>query len=196
MSLFQRKYLLFCLSLLSPFVLAAPAGSPLRPGASFSPDSIRRLSQKRGLDATGIDKTSFNPDFHPYAPRPSATSLQPDVQFADTDPNDILWTPTVYKGRIVTESKDPDGLASDSGLRPQPVRGATGAVILGPENLPIELQNADALAPPTTDNGQVSNFKWPFSMSHNKLKKGGWARQQNGGFIDLLLYLVLTVIYF
>ena len=25
--------------------------------------------------------------------------------------------------------------------------------LLGPENIPLELQNADLLAPPTTDNG-------------------------------------------
>jgi len=144
------------------------------------------------MDADRTDKTSYSPEFDPYAPRPSATSLQPDVPFAGTEPNDVLWTPTVYKGRIVTESKDSDA----DGVRPQPVRGDTGAIILGPENLPIELQNADALAPPSTDNGRVSNFKWPFAMSHNKLKKGGWARQQNGNSKNLLLYLVLMMIYF
>lgn len=37
--------------------------------------------------------------------------------------------------------------------------------------MPIELQNADSLAPPFADNGQVSNFKWAFSLSHNKMKK-------------------------
>lgn len=25
-----------------------------------------------------------------------------------------------------------------------------------------------------------SNAKWPFSLSHNQLQAGGWARQQNG----------------
>lgn len=24
------------------------------------------------------------------------------------------------------------------------------------------------------------NAKWPFSLSHNRLQTGGWARQQNG----------------
>jgi hypothetical protein len=180
MSLFRRTYLLFCLPLLCPLVLAAPAGGPLQLGVNASPDLSRRLYQR---DATGIDKTTFNPAFDPYAPRPSATSLQPDVPFTGTDPGDVLWSPTVYKGRIVTESKSSDGdPSSDADLRPQPVRGDTGAVILGPENVPIELQNADALAPPYTDNGRVSNFKWPFSLSHNKVKKGGWARQQNSEF--------------
>jgi hypothetical protein len=142
-----------------------------------------------------LDGTSFNPDFDPYAPRPSATSLQPDVPFVGTDPDDVLWTPTVYKGRIVTESDgaaiSSAGVSSDANPRPQPVRGDTGALILGPENVPIELQNADALAPPYTDNGQVSNFKWPFSLSHNKMKKGGWARQQNGTFSDRFSLLAI-----
>jgi hypothetical protein len=43
------------------------------------------------------------------------------------------------------------------------------------------------------------NFKWPFSLSHNRLATGGWARQQNSehplmkylygviGFIILIL---------
>jgi len=44
----------------------------------------------------------------------------------------------------------------------------------------MELQNPDLLAPPTTDNGELSNMKWPFSLSHNRLANGGWARQQNG----------------
>jgi len=45
----------------------------------------------------------------------------------------------------------------------QPIRGALGAAILGPQNLPIQQQNPDILAPPSTDNGDVcvlplSNF--------------------------------------
>ncbi|KAF8154724.1 RmlC-like cupin domain-containing protein [Crassisporium funariophilum] len=91
---------------------------------------------------------------------PAATPLQPDVPFTDSDPNEELWTPT-------------------SGIHPRPERGSLGASILGPQNIPIELQNADLLAPPTTDQGSIKNFKWPFSSSHNKLKDGGWARQQN-----------------
>lgn len=38
----------------------------------------------------------------------------------------------------------------------------------------------DFLAPPSTDAGSVENAKWPFSLSHNRLQTGGWARQQNG----------------
>ena len=45
----------------------------------------------------------------------------------------------------------------------QPIRGALGAAILGPQNIPVQQQNPDILAPPSTDNGDVcvlplSNF--------------------------------------
>ncbi|KAF8712316.1 Oxalate Decarboxylase, partial [Rhizoctonia solani] len=62
---------------------------------------------------------------------------------------------------------------------PQPVRGSKGAKILGPQNIPLDRQNPDFLASPSTDNGAVSNVKWPFSLSHNRVQDGGWARQQN-----------------
>ena len=88
-------------------------------------------------------------------------AVELDIEYTDSDPNYELWTP-------------------DSGTSPSPERGKLGASILGPQNVPLELQNADLLAPPTTDNGDVKNFKWPFSLSHNRLGNGGWARQQNG----------------
>ncbi|KZV75234.1 Bicupin, oxalate decarboxylase/oxidase [Peniophora sp. CONT] len=62
---------------------------------------------------------------------------------------------------------------------PQATRGSLGSSILGPNNLQVTQQNPDFLAPPTTDNGDVMNAKWPFAMSHNRLQTGGWARQQN-----------------
>jgi oxalate decarboxylase family bicupin protein len=57
--------------------------------------------------------------------------------------------------------------------------------MLGPSNIPIEQQNPDLLAPPTTDNGDTGNAKWPFAMSHNRLQTGGWARQQNTEVLPL-----------
>ncbi|KAG6830601.1 hypothetical protein H0H92_015882 [Tricholoma furcatifolium] len=66
-----------------------------------------------------------------------------------------------------------------SSIDPQPVRGKLGATIIGPQNADISGQNEDLLAPPTTDHGQMPNLKWSFSLSHNRLTTGGWARQQN-----------------
>lgn len=96
-----------------------------------------------------------------FAAPSSSLPGQLDIVYTDSDPNDELWT---------LDSRSP----------PNPQRDQLGAPILGPQNTPLELQNADLLAPPTTDNGDVKNFKWPFSLSHNKLTNGGWARQQNG----------------
>ncbi|KAI0046337.1 oxalate decarboxylase [Auriscalpium vulgare] len=61
----------------------------------------------------------------------------------------------------------------------QPIRGPLGANIMGPQNIPIQQQVPDLIAPPTTDHGDVGNAKWPFALSHNRLQTGGWARQQN-----------------
>ncbi|KAK0475424.1 oxalate decarboxylase [Armillaria novae-zelandiae] len=62
-----------------------------------------------------------------------------------------------------------------------PQRGTLGAPIIGPDNIPVDLQNPDLFAPPTTDSGlNVNpNAKWPFALSHNRLQTGGWARQEN-----------------
>lgn len=55
---------------------------------------------------------------------------------APEDPNEILWT-------------------EDSDVQPEPMRGSLGSNILGPQNVPLDLQNADMLAPPSTDAGTV-----------------------------------------
>lgn len=109
----------------------------------------------------------------------SAPPSTPTDPYTSSDPNLPLWN-------------------AHSDVTPEPIRGPLGATILGPQNLELELQNPDLLAPPTTDNGDMSvflesylqqpliftplspNIKWPFSLSHNRLATGGWARQQNG----------------
>ncbi|KAK7051415.1 hypothetical protein VNI00_004915 [Paramarasmius palmivorus] len=90
------------------------------------------------------------------AAEPSAT-----VSFASTNPNFPMWGPD-----------SPPSV-------PEPERGSLGASIMGPSNPPLELQNPAMLAPPTTDNGEVGNPKWSFSLSPNRIQTGGWARQQN-----------------
>ncbi|KAI0359916.1 oxalate decarboxylase [Trametes cingulata] len=105
---------------------------------------------------------------HTRSSRPTSTpsstgSAEPasaTVPFASDDPNGMLWS-------------------EDSTGDPQPIRDSLGASIMGPQNVPIALQNPDLLAPPTTDEGSVQNAKWPFALSHNRMQTGGWARQQN-----------------
>ncbi|PPR01312.1 hypothetical protein CVT24_006345 [Panaeolus cyanescens] len=108
---------------------------------------------------------------------PALSGAPPKVECTDSNPNKVLW---------IAPDSDIDSDGSDiplyhNGVQtlPQPQRDDKGATILGPHNVAIELQNADLLAPPTTDHGSVKNFKWPYAMSHNRLANGGWARQQN-----------------
>jgi oxalate decarboxylase len=60
---------------------------------------------------------------------------------------------------------------------PVPMRADEGAPILGPRNVAIERQNPDLLAPPSTDAGTIANLKFSFDAAHNRLTRGGWARE-------------------
>ncbi|KZT66997.1 oxalate decarboxylase [Daedalea quercina L-15889] len=91
-----------------------------------------------------------------------ASAAQPSqtVPLASDDPNGVLWNTTT----------DTD---------PQPIRGELGGTILAQQNIPLQEQNPDILAPPTTDHGLIPNVKWPFSLSTMRLFTGGYVRQQN-----------------
>ena len=60
---------------------------------------------------------------------------------------------------------------------PQPIRDGLGASILGPHNVPVERENPDLLASPSTDNGTIPNLKFSFATARNRLLTGGWARE-------------------
>ena len=60
---------------------------------------------------------------------------------------------------------------------PQPIRGALGATSVGPRNIELDRQNPDLLASPDTDSGSIPNLKFSFSLAHNRLLEGGWARE-------------------
>lgn len=93
-----------------------------------------------------------------------AASPSSTLAYTSSNPNYPLWEP----------NQNPP-LSSI-----EPIRGSSlGATMMGPHNYPVEIQNPDLLAPPSTDSGSVSNAKWPFALSHNRLQAGGWARQQN-----------------
>jgi len=72
------------------------------------------------------------------APSPASAAAQSTstIRYASDDPNSPLWGP-------------------DSNIVPEPIRGSAGGKVLGPQNVPMDLQNPDALAGPTTDNGDV-----------------------------------------
>jgi oxalate decarboxylase len=60
---------------------------------------------------------------------------------------------------------------------PQPLRGGEGATILGPRNVPLELENPSLLVPPRSDHGTVPNLKFSYAAAHNRVLAGGWARE-------------------
>src|SRR6266478_8063671 len=60
---------------------------------------------------------------------------------------------------------------------PQPIRGDRGASIMGPRNVPLERENPDLLASPSTDAGTIPNLKFSFAAARNRLTDGGWARE-------------------
>ncbi len=60
---------------------------------------------------------------------------------------------------------------------PEPVRNGEGASIMGPRNVPLELENPHLLASPDTDSGTIPNLKFSFSAAHNRLLTGGWSRE-------------------
>jgi oxalate decarboxylase len=63
------------------------------------------------------------------------------------------------------------------GEHPQPIRGELGGTILGPRNVPLERENPDLLASPSTDSGTIPNLKFSFAAARNRLLTGGWARE-------------------
>ena len=54
------------------------------------------------------------------------------------------------------------------------IKGEDGATVLGPDNVPVGIQNPGA---PATDSGSMPNLKFSFAAAHNRLLPGGWARE-------------------
>lgn len=104
-----------------------------------------------------------------------------DLDLSGRSPSISIITPP--SATVPPASDDPNYQAYPPGTSgpAQPVRGNLGADIIGQQNIPIQKQNPDVLAPPTTDNGDVPNAKWPFALSSNNLFAGGWDRIQNVG---------------
>ncbi|KAM0755190.1 Bicupin, oxalate decarboxylase/oxidase [Meredithblackwellia eburnea MCA 4105] len=81
--------------------------------------------------------------------------------------------------RLEKRNLPDEGQVTDfGGNKSQPVRGALGAPFYHPSNSEIDKQNPDNVSPPTTDSGVIPNLKWSFSLSHTRLLKGGWVREQ------------------
>ncbi|PIL25805.1 hypothetical protein GSI_11557 [Ganoderma sinense ZZ0214-1] len=91
--------------------------------------------------------------------------------------------PEFYEDDVSMRRRDitpPDvGQVADfGGNDPQPIRNGAGDTFLSASNHEIDAQNPDNVAAPTTDQGTVPNLKWSMSLSHTRLLKGGWVREQ------------------
>lgn len=98
---------------------------------TFLPLAYALLLSATALAAPAVSVSSDVGTATAAAAAPSET-----VPLASDNSNGILWLP-------------------DTNIVPQAIRGSLGANILGPQNIPIDRQNADLLAPPTTDAGNV-----------------------------------------
>ncbi|KAI0729961.1 oxalate decarboxylase [Fomitopsis betulina] len=110
--------------------------------------------------------TSGFVDAAPAALPVTGSSVAPAVAPSET----VLFASDLHNGIMWNTTTDSD---------PQPMRGQLGGTILAQQNIPLQQQNPDILAPPTTDHNTVPNVKWPFSLSPTRLNTGGFARQQN-----------------
>src|SRR5215467_7023488 len=78
----------------------------------------------------------------------------------------------------VADTGSGDGVDKESMTPPEPIKGALGATILGPRNIPLERENPDLLASPQTDAGTIPNLKFSFAAARNRVLTGGWAREE------------------
>lgn len=67
----------------------------------------------------------------------------------------------------------------DVSTQPEPIRASDnkGWLDLGPRNLSRDSANKDILVPPASDSGTLGNLRFSFSDAHQRLEKGGWARE-------------------
>jgi hypothetical protein len=116
-------------------VSAAPAAS-LVSTATLSTSASASVSNTPLTTTTSTSTSAIVSGSQTPSQVSTALGSTPTVPFAPEDPNYPLWGP-------------------ESTILPEPIRGQLGATLLGPENVPMELQNPDLLAPPSTDQGTV-----------------------------------------
>ncbi|TFY69233.1 hypothetical protein EVG20_g3233 [Dentipellis fragilis] len=149
----------FSASLLFLITLAVSAyGAPAANGTDAATSSVASASSAASAPASSVTPAASSSDATPTTVISETATVKP----VSDDPNAPIFQP-----------------GTNPGSTPEAIRGSLGASVLGPQNIAIDQQNPDFLAPPSTDNGDVPNAKWPFGLSHNRLQTGGWARQQN-----------------
>lgn len=134
------KDLVLCAVLLVRQVACAPGYPPLQlaPRAASSVNAVAfDVVIPSASVVSGASAGESTTDVRPSSSVVSATAATATVAFASDQANGMLWS-------------------DSANVNPQPVRDQLGATILGPQNVPVAIQNPDLLAPPTTDSGNVS----------------------------------------
>ncbi|KAI0721414.1 oxalate decarboxylase [Cerioporus squamosus] len=159
------------------FVLCAVL---LTGNAASTPIDLSSVAQRAASsDDVAASSTSASPNPAAYSTVAPASSPKSGTDTIYTPSHATFAAPATATVPVASDQQNGVLWAEGSDLDPQPIRQTLGASIMGPQNVPVALQNPDLVAPPTTDSGSVPNAKWPFVLSHNRLQTGGWARQQN-----------------
>ncbi len=123
-----------CAVLYGSFVTSIPIGEVSSSSSQSSLSSSSTLTQATSSTVTQTASSTLTETASSTSVGPSQPS--PTVPYASDDPNYWLWNETTTTD-------------------PQPERGTLGASILGPQDIAIDKQNPDILAPPTTDSGTM-----------------------------------------
>jgi hypothetical protein len=85
----------------------------------------------------------------------SPTLKRGDLDLSVRSPSISIISPP--NATVAPASDDPNYQAYPPGTSgpAEPIRGDLGAIIIGPENIPIQQQNPDVVASPSTDSGDL-----------------------------------------
>lgn len=119
-----------CAILLASYGNAAPAGSSLVSNSSSGIGTSSALATASSVATSTVWSSSGTEPSSTLSVVPVSATVAP----ASDDPNYVAWNPD-YTGT------------------PEATRGPLGSNVIGPQNVPLDLENPDLLAPPTTDNG-------------------------------------------
>lgn len=112
--------------------------SYLSPGSSYSTTTSEVYSSSSSSIPSAVSYSTTESGTSSAAPASETVPLAPE------DPNGVLWNTT-------------------TNTDPQPIRGQLGGTILAQQNIPLQEQNPDILAPPTTDHGLMYVYIWIFT---------------------------------
>ncbi|OSD00702.1 Bicupin oxalate decarboxylase/oxidase [Trametes coccinea BRFM310] len=142
------------------------AGLALVSAASASPSADEELRAFYAREGAAVKPVNF-------ARRSAASS---ETRHLRPSYDDVLVDRRSKRDSITPP--DVGQIADFGGQDPQPIRNGNGDTFLANSNHEIDMQNVDNVAAPPTDAGTVPNLKWSMSLSHTRLLKGGWVREQ------------------